>query len=390
MKSSKFMRAAMLVLCSLTVVSCTEAVPPEPVTSRLDLRDDMRELWTAHVTWTRVVLVGAIAGLPDTGFAIDRLLANQDDIGDAVRPFYGDQAADELTALLHTHIELALAIVDAGLTGDQAAFAAANAAWYANADDIARFLADANPHWDFDELSYMMRAHLDQTLIEATARFDQSWSLDVAAYDAIVRHALHLADTLTDGLEQQFPELVSVSTITAEDEALHITMRELWQDEATWMRCYLISFLAHLPDVDVASARLLRVQEDLGDTLRESYGDVVADELTGLLDEHVFGATDVFLALEAEDDGRVQAAQTDWHENAEDLALFFASTSSHIRLEEMRALLGTHLDRTTAESTTRLEGDWAADVVAYDAVVTNILQTADVLSTGISRHLSGY
>ena len=42
-----------------------------------------------------------------------------------------------------------------------------------------------------------------------------------------------------------------------------------------------------------------------------------------------------------------------------------------------------HLDRTLAEAAARAKGDWEADVAAYESVRQQILEMADMLSTGI-------
>src|SRR5438270_13011392 len=70
------------------------------VTNLLRLRDTMRELWTAHVAYTRFYIIESIAGLPEAPVTAARLLRNQDDIGDAIKPFYGDDAGNQLSALL--------------------------------------------------------------------------------------------------------------------------------------------------------------------------------------------------------------------------------------------------------------------------------------------------
>src|SRR5215831_2653258 len=82
--------------------------------------DAMRRLWEDHIIWTRQYLVSAIAGLPDADAAAARLLRNQQDIGDAVKPFYGDAAGDRLTALLRDHILIAVDVVAAAKTNDGA------------------------------------------------------------------------------------------------------------------------------------------------------------------------------------------------------------------------------------------------------------------------------
>ena len=70
--------------------------------SALDFQNAMRKLWEDHITWTRLYIVSAAAGLPDQDQTAQRLLQNQTDIGNAIKPFYGEQAGDQLTALLRT------------------------------------------------------------------------------------------------------------------------------------------------------------------------------------------------------------------------------------------------------------------------------------------------
>ena len=69
---------------------------------------------------------------------VGRLLQNQTDIGDAIKPFYGDEAGNELTRQLKQHILIAADVIAAAKAGDAAALAAAQAQWAANGDDIQR------------------------------------------------------------------------------------------------------------------------------------------------------------------------------------------------------------------------------------------------------------
>ncbi len=174
-------------------------------TAAVALRQDMRKLWEDHVTWTRLFIVSAVAGLPDTDAAAGRLLANQADIGDAIAGFYGDEAGSQLTELLRGHILIAADLLTAAKTGDTADLALQQDAWDANAVEIAEFLAAANPAWPADTLTDMMREHLEGTLAEATARLGADWDADIAAYDRVHTHILVMADALTAGIVEQFP-----------------------------------------------------------------------------------------------------------------------------------------------------------------------------------------
>ena len=176
--------------------------------SELALHDQMRKLWEDHVTWTRNVIISFQADLPDLNAALARLLQNQTDIGNAIKPYYGDAAGNQLTALLREHILGAARVLAALKAGDQPALQAALAAWYANAHDIAVFLNSANPkNWPLAQMDQMMRDHLDATTREAVARHQGDWAADVAAYDAVHVQILEMADMLSDGIIAQFPKL---------------------------------------------------------------------------------------------------------------------------------------------------------------------------------------
>jgi hypothetical protein len=169
-------------------------------------RNQMRKLWEDHIVWTRQFIVSSVADLPDANTAAGRLLANQDDIGDAIKPFYGEEAGEALSALLRDHILIAADILNAAKAGDSAGVEEANARWHDNANEIADFLAAANPNQrSQDEMREMMAVHLEWTLNEAVARLNADWDADVAAYDRIHRDILHMADMLSIGIIKQFP-----------------------------------------------------------------------------------------------------------------------------------------------------------------------------------------
>jgi hypothetical protein len=174
--------------------------------SEFALRQEMRRLWEDHITWTRLAVISLTTDSPDTEATVGRLLKNQTDIGDAVKPFYGEAAGNELTRQLRLHILIAADVVAAARAGDEAELADAQARWLANADDIAAVLNSVNPkHWELATMKAEMRKHLDLTTQEAVARLQGDWSADVAAYDQIHEHILHMSDLLSNGLVKQFP-----------------------------------------------------------------------------------------------------------------------------------------------------------------------------------------
>jgi hypothetical protein len=210
--------AAALAGVAISGTRSAQGTPPStaPVISRsaVTFHDNMRKLWEDHITWTRNVIISFEVNvpdpsetLPDLSAALDRLFKNQVDIGDAIKPYYGNDKGDQLTGLLHDHIAIAGEILQAVKTGDTAAYQDANARWYANAHDIAVFLSETldPPIGSPAEWDEMMKDHLDRTTEEVVARHDGDWTADVAAYDKVHAQVLEMADMLSDGIIANFP-----------------------------------------------------------------------------------------------------------------------------------------------------------------------------------------
>ena len=177
--------------------------------SQSDFRNGMRKLWEDHIEYTRNFIISALAGLEDTSKVAERLLRNQDDIGDAVKPIYGDDAGKKLSGLLRDHILIAADIVKAAKANNTAGVEAGEKKWHGNADDIAGFLAGANPHWGRAALGEMLSKHLEFTTTEVVSRLKKDWSADIKAYDQGHDHMLMFADMLSDGVIKQFPKKFS-------------------------------------------------------------------------------------------------------------------------------------------------------------------------------------
>jgi len=179
---------------------------PTVSAKQLALRLEMRRLWHEHTEWTRLAIVSLTTDAPDTQATVARLLRNQADIGNAIKPFYGAAAGNQLTTLLREHIAIAADLIAAARKGDEARTVAQQARWNDNADRIAALLSSANPRsWKPAETKAMMRAHLRLTTDEVVARLQGRWTDDVRIYDRVERQIRNMADMLSDGLVAQFP-----------------------------------------------------------------------------------------------------------------------------------------------------------------------------------------
>jgi hypothetical protein len=179
---------------------------PEKLAKAVSFHDDMRKLFEDHIVWTRGFIISVAHDLPDAGVIAGRLLENQTHIGNAMKPFYGNAAGDQLTALLREHILIAAEILTAAKAGDDTAAGEAIGRWYENGNQIADFLSALNRrNWPQEELRMMMAEHLDTTLAEAVSRLSGDYAQDVADYEVVHEHILEFADMLSNGIIKQFP-----------------------------------------------------------------------------------------------------------------------------------------------------------------------------------------
>ncbi len=199
------MKKILLVISFIALASLTASAADKMMAS--DLRGGMHKLWEDHIVYTRNFIISFAGNLPDQDAVSARLMQNQVDIGDAIKPFYGDAAGSQLTSLLKDHILGAVEILKAAKAKDKAATDAAVLKWQANADQIATFLSNANPkNWPAATMKSEMRQHLDLTLKEATDRLGGNYAADIKDYDEVHHHILGLANALTDGIVKQFPD----------------------------------------------------------------------------------------------------------------------------------------------------------------------------------------
>ncbi|HEY8200924.1 MAG TPA: hypothetical protein VII47_06195, partial [Actinomycetota bacterium] len=384
-----------------TVSRRTDDTIARPVWS---LQRAMHRLWTDHAVWTRDYVVAALAEAPDAEAAAGRLLRNQEDIGGAIVPLYGEEAGAKLTDLLKQHILIAVDLVDAAKKADERRFEREDKRWDDNAAEIAEFLAGANPHWPEDDVRDLLAQHLALTKKEVVARLEKNWEGDVSAFDDIMTEILTLADALADGIVKQFPERFgsedgqvashrAAAEAPSEDGALsrqawslQRAMHRLWGDHVMWTRDYVVAALAEAPDAEAAAGRLLRNQEDIGGAIVPFYGDDAGKGLTLHLKQHIMIAVDLIELVKAEDFGeRFQELDRKWDRNASDIARLLGGLNPHWPEKDVHDLLAQHLALTKQEVDARVFGDWERDVAVFDDIMTEILTLADALSAGITK-----
>jgi LysM repeat protein len=174
--------------------------------AELRVNNALRMLWEQHVYWTRLYIVSAVFGLPDTQATAARLMRNPADFAAALTPFYGGKTAAQFEQLFAEHLRTAAELIGYLKAGNSAAAADAEKRWYSNAAQIASFLSGINPYWQAGEWRRLLDEHLALTRDEAAATLAGQYAQSVAIFDNIEKEALEMADAMTQGLTRQFPQ----------------------------------------------------------------------------------------------------------------------------------------------------------------------------------------
>jgi hypothetical protein len=206
----------------------------------------------------------------------------------------------------------------------------------------------------------------------------------VALFSALVALAV------SSGNAAHAHETATPSSITPKELALRNSMRVLWEDHVTWTRLAVISLVGGTPDTEATVARLLRNQSDIGKAFAPFYGKKAGAALTAELRTHILIAADLIAAAKADDQAKVAAEQRRWQQNADDIAALVSKLNPRSwKRAALRSMLREHLRLTTDEVVARLQGNWAADVAAYDRIHTHALTMADALSSGLVAQFPG-
>jgi hypothetical protein len=170
------------------------------------LSNAMRLVWEQHVYWTRMTINSIAFNLPDVDAVTARLLRNATDMGNLLKPFYGNRIAARFSNLIREHLIIAAELVKAAKAGNQKAAADAERRWYKNGEEISEFLSRINPFISEEEFENMFFEHLALTTKEAVSILQRNFQSSIAVFDKIEAEAIQMADFITNAIVKQFPK----------------------------------------------------------------------------------------------------------------------------------------------------------------------------------------
>lgn len=177
--------------------NCKCLNPKEPISAmQVDLQSTLRKLFTDHGVYTSFVLKSITSHLPDTKVILARLLQNQKDIGDQLKPIIGEEMGTQLTRALTNHIQLAGDCIKAATNKDKQLNHKIKLL-FDNSDQVAQLLTNINSSaLPYSATQQMFHEHNQFVLDMTVARLKGEYEKEQRLYDAYYNELLEMADAI--------------------------------------------------------------------------------------------------------------------------------------------------------------------------------------------------
>lgn len=167
----------------------------------LNIKEALRKLFSEHAYYTWLFI--DTFRLPGNGDITNRLLKNQQDIGDALGKVLGNtQLGNQLTQLLQDHIKGAAGAVTAlyDFGPDSKELKAAIDKVLANSKQVAEFLSKLSPKLPFETVHAEFDQHNQYVVNIATAHYKKEYVKEIGIADEYYTHMLKFSDMLAAAL----------------------------------------------------------------------------------------------------------------------------------------------------------------------------------------------
>jgi hypothetical protein len=192
---------------SATTPAPVEPAAPAAEVAAPNLQAAMRDLWHGHIVHARDYAIAVHAGnQADASKAADAVVANAHQISDAVAGFYGKAGGDRMMELLGGHWGAVKALTDTRAAKDAGGATKAMSDLTANAGEIAKFLAGANPNLPEDTVRGLLLAHGAHHSSQIDLIMKDDAAGEATEWTAMQAHMDMIADALAGAIAKQFPE----------------------------------------------------------------------------------------------------------------------------------------------------------------------------------------
>lgn len=182
-------------------------VPANEKTLQLTLV--LRDRWVGHIFWLRGVSLAVIES-NDAAMEVAELqaAANADSIAASIEPYYGTAAKEAFAGLLADHYKWVKTYLAATVSSNPSMQATATQSLASNAEEIAEFLSEANPHLLKDELQSLLLAHGGHHIQQIQQIWAGNFASEAETWAGMKAHVYRIADVTAEALTKQFPGIV--------------------------------------------------------------------------------------------------------------------------------------------------------------------------------------
>lgn len=174
-------------------------------------------------------------------------------------------------------------------------------------------------------------------------------------------------------------------TLSNRGYELRNALRKLWSEHVIWTRDYIVAALQQSAEKDTVAKRLLKNQEDIGQSIIPYYGADAGKKLGELLKQHILIAVDLVEAARTNNQQKYDEADKKWKQNANDIAHFLSAANINWPERALVDMLNNHLTLTIDETKARIAKKWDADIAAFDKIFDQALMMSDALADGIIK-----
>lgn len=173
------------------------------ITYPVDMKETLRKLFTDHAVYTKFVINSVLDSNPDATDLLNRLMQNQNDIGDYVKPIIGGHNGNLLAELLRGHIGKAGEALAAVKSRNPQAISVAVNNLLNQGDSVALFLSNLNPvRLPYSTVAAEFRKHNQFVADLAVLHYQKNTLEEIKTYDAYYNHMLMFSDLVYYGLSQ--------------------------------------------------------------------------------------------------------------------------------------------------------------------------------------------
>lgn len=169
----------------------------------MELRTNMRYIFTQYLAWQRVAAAETLAGAQDAAKAQARFVSSQDDICGIFKSYFGDYNGGQITNIFKQYNQFISDYVEATRShGDKALIINR---MHDKSEEIGSLLNMANMSWSKDEISAAFKKYSDMLVSEIDLQGNNPGSVDTAMMDATYAQSMDMADIFTSGIIKQDP-----------------------------------------------------------------------------------------------------------------------------------------------------------------------------------------